>query len=73
MIESVIIVSLLALLSVGHLGLGICLLVVWLRGDLMPTDRNIVIFWLILSFSTAAVGGIASIHLARAVGFLSAA
>lgn len=70
MIQTIIVLVVLSLFSVIHFVLGIFLAVVWIRGELMVTDRNIVIFWLMLSFMTAAVGGIAAIHLARLAGFL---
>lgn len=60
----------LGLMTLAHLVLGIFLLVVWMRKELIPADRNIVIFWTIVSFATAGACGIGAVQIARLAGLL---
>ena len=69
---SLVVTILLAAATVVHLGLGLFLLAVWLRQELIPSDKSIVAFWVILSILTAGVCGAGTIYLAELSGLLEA-
>lgn len=67
---NLVVTILLAVATVAHLGLGLFLLAVWLRQELIPSDKSIVAFWVILSILTAGVCGAGVFHLANLSGLL---